>query len=121
MNVGTAPAETALTMRDRMAMYNGNALKMGLFGANCSSAPLRHHACPKRWTGNWEDNLALAQMCDARGIEFMPLVGRWKGLWRRHRLHGHDPRDHHLGAPGLLANTKRLIAFGTGARRCSIR
>jgi FMNH2-dependent dimethyl sulfone monooxygenase len=37
MNVRTAPAETAPSMRDRMAMYNGNALKIGLFGANCSS------------------------------------------------------------------------------------
>ena len=25
------------SMRDRIAMYNSNALKIGIFGANCSS------------------------------------------------------------------------------------
>ena len=64
--------------RDRMAMYSDNALKIGLFGANCSSGRAVTQV-PERWTGNWEDNLALARMCDAAGIEFMLPVGRWKG------------------------------------------
>jgi hypothetical protein len=34
---------------------------------------------PERWTGNWEDNLALARIADDAGIEFMLPVGRWKG------------------------------------------
>ena len=63
MNARTAAAEPALTMRDRMAMYTGNALKMGLFGANCSSGRCVT-TVPERWTGNWADNLALARMCD---------------------------------------------------------
>ena len=32
------------SMENRVAMYNGNALKIGLFGANCSSAPLGHES-----------------------------------------------------------------------------
>lgn len=111
MNVRTAPAETALTMRDRMAMYNGNALKMGLFGANCSSGRCVT-TVPERWTGNWEDNLALAQMCDARGIEFMLPVGRWKGYGGDTDYMG-TTLETITWATGLLAKTKRLIAFGT--------
>ncbi len=65
-------------MRDRMAMYNDNALKIGLFGSNCSSGRAVT-LVPERWTGNWEDNLALAKMSDEAGIEFMLPVGRWKG------------------------------------------
>ena len=64
--------------RDRMAMYTDNALKIGLFGANCSSGRAVTKV-PERWTGNWEDNLALARMADEAGIEFMLPVGRWKG------------------------------------------
>jgi FMNH2-dependent dimethyl sulfone monooxygenase len=111
MNVRTAPAETALTMRDRMAMYNGNALKMGLFGANCSSGRCVT-TVPERWTGSWEDNLALAQMCDARGIEFMLPVGRWKGYGGDTDYMG-TTLETITWATGLLAKTKRLIAFGT--------
>ena len=48
---------------DRMAMYTDNALKIGLFGSNCSSERAVT-TVPERWTGNWQDNLALAQMAD---------------------------------------------------------
>ena len=78
MNVRTAPSDPRFSMRDRMAMYTGNALKIGLFGSNCSSGRAVTMV-PERWTGNWEDNLALARMCDEAGIEFMLPVGRWKG------------------------------------------
>ena len=59
-------------------MYTDNALKIGLFGSNCSSGRAVTMV-PERWTGNWEDNLALARMADEAGIEFMLPVGRWKG------------------------------------------
>jgi alkanesulfonate monooxygenase SsuD/methylene tetrahydromethanopterin reductase-like flavin-dependent oxidoreductase (luciferase family) len=111
MNVRTAPTEPALSMRDRMAMYNGNTLKMGLFGANCSSGRCVT-TVPERWTGSWEDNLALAQMCDARGIEFMLPVGRWKGYGGDTDYMG-TTLETITWATGLLAKTKRLIAFGT--------
>src|ERR1043166_4479734 len=111
MNVRAAPAETALSMRDRMAMYNGNALKIGLFGSNCSSGRCVTRV-PERWTGNWEDNLTLARMCDERGIEFMLPVGRWKGYGGNTDYMG-TTLETITWATGLLAKTRRLIAFGT--------
>src|SRR5712691_10787168 len=63
---------------ERMAMYTNNVLKIGLFGSNCSSGRAVTKV-PERWTGNWEDNLALARMVDEAGIEFILPVGRWKG------------------------------------------
>ena len=75
--------------RDRMAMHTDNALKIGLFGANCSSGRAVTKV-PERWTGNWEDNLALARMAD-RGRHRVHVAGRpLEGLRRRHRLHGDD-------------------------------
>ena len=38
----TPAVATRGSMRDRVEMYNANALKIGLFGANCSSAAHRN-------------------------------------------------------------------------------
>ena len=63
---------------ERAAMYSTNRLKLGLFGANCSSGRAVTMA-PERWSGSWSDCLRLAQMADEAGIEFMLPIGRWKG------------------------------------------
>ncbi|MEX2033792.1 MAG: LLM class flavin-dependent oxidoreductase [Xanthobacteraceae bacterium] len=111
MNVRTAPSDTRFSMRERMAMYNDNALKIGLFGANCSSGRAVT-LVPERWTGSWEDNLKLARMADEAGIEFMLPVGRWKGYGGDTDYMG-TSLETITWATGLLASTKRLIAFGT--------
>ena len=80
----------------RMAMYSANKLKIGLFGANCSSGRAVTKV-PERWSGNWPDNLRLARMADEAGIEFLLPIGRWKGYGGEDRLSGHDARNHHLG------------------------
>ena len=110
-DVNTATAAPRFSMRDRMAMYNGNSLKIGLFGANCSSGRAVTKV-PERWTGNWEDNLALARIADDAGIEFMLPVGRWKGYGGDTDYMG-TTLETITWATGLLAKTKRLIAFGT--------
>jgi hypothetical protein len=73
----TMLARTA-TMRDRIAMYNANAFKIGVFGANCSSGRSATKV-PERWSASWPDCLKLARMADAAGIDFMLPIGRWKG------------------------------------------
>ena len=65
-------------MDDRRAMYNRNDFKLGLFGANCSSGRAITKVA-ERWSGNWEDNLALARMSDEAGLDFLLPIGRWKG------------------------------------------
>jgi alkanesulfonate monooxygenase SsuD/methylene tetrahydromethanopterin reductase-like flavin-dependent oxidoreductase (luciferase family) len=96
---------------ERTAMGSANRLKLGLFGANCSSGRAVTMV-PERWSGSWPDCLKLAQMADAAGIEFMLPIGRWKG-------YGGDT-DYQGGtwetvtwACGLLAKTRRLTVFGT--------
>ena len=100
-----------ISHRDRMAMYTDNTLKIGLFGSNCSSGRAVT-TVPERWTGNWEDNLALARMADKAGIEFILPVGRWKGYGGDTDYMG-TTLETITWATGLLAKTERLIAFGT--------
>ena len=66
-------------MRQRNAvLVHGNALKLGLFGANCASG--RTYAIlAECWEASWENNVKLAQLADAVGIECMIPIARWKG------------------------------------------
>jgi FMNH2-dependent dimethyl sulfone monooxygenase len=96
---------------ERAAMYSANKLKLGLFGANCSSGRAVTLA-PERWSGSWPDCLRLAQMADEAGIEFMLPIGRWKGYGGDTDYQG-ETLETVTWAAGLLAKTKRLTVFGT--------
>jgi dimethylsulfone monooxygenase len=96
---------------ERAAMYSANKLKLGLFGANCSSGRAVT-TVPERWSGSWPDCLRLAQMADAAGIEFMLPIGRWKGYGGDTDYQG-ATLETVTWAAGLLAKTERLTVFGT--------
>jgi FMNH2-dependent dimethyl sulfone monooxygenase len=95
----------------RAAMNSANQLKLGLFGANCSSGRAVT-LVPERWSGSWPDCLALAQIADEAGIEFMLPIGRWKGYGGDSDYQG-ETFETVTWASGLLARTKRLTVFGT--------
>jgi dimethylsulfone monooxygenase len=104
------PPRTA-SMRDRLAMYNGNRLKIGLFGANCSSGRSAT-LVPERWSASWPDCLHLARLAEARGIDFMLPIARWKGYGGVTDFHGRS-LETMTWAAGLLAATERITVFGT--------
>ena len=99
------------TMRDRVAMYNGNRLKIGLFGSNCSSGRAVTTVA-ERWSGSWPDNLKLARMADEAGIDFLLPVARWKGYGGDTDYQG-TTLETLTWASGLLAATTRITVFGT--------
>ena len=99
------------SLRDRMSMYAGNTLKIGLFGANCSSGRAVTKV-PERWSGTWPDNLRLARMADAAGIDFLLPIGRWKGYGGDTDYQG-ATLETITWASGLLAATRRITVFGT--------
>ena len=90
---------------------NGNALRLGIFGANCSSG--RTYAIlPERWQASWENNLKLAQLADAIGIECMIPIARWKGYGGESNPNG-SSFESIAWACGLLAATQRISVFCT--------
>jgi FMNH2-dependent dimethyl sulfone monooxygenase len=95
----------------RVSMYNDNLLKLGFFGANCSSGRYVTKV-PERWSGNWEDNLRLVLMMDEAGMDFMLPIGRWKGYGGDTDYQG-AAYETITWASGLLAATKRITVFGT--------
>src|ERR1700757_5094301 len=74
-------------MENRIAMYNGNALKIGLFGANCSSGRSATRV-PERWMASWPDCLKLAKLADEAGLDFMLPLARWEGYGGDTEFHG---------------------------------
>ena len=99
------------SMQHRIAMYNGNALKIGLFGANCSSGRCAT-TVPERWSASWADCLELAKLADAAGLDFMLPIARWKGYGGDTDFHGRS-LETITWAVGLLCATKRMTVFGT--------
>jgi alkanesulfonate monooxygenase SsuD/methylene tetrahydromethanopterin reductase-like flavin-dependent oxidoreductase (luciferase family) len=99
------------SQRPRIEMGNANALKLGLFGVNCSSGRAATRV-PERWSASWPDCLALAKMADACGIDFMLPIGRWKGYGGETDLHG-ETLETITWATGLLAATQNVTVFGT--------
>src|ERR1051325_7698394 len=101
----------AMGNSERAAMYSRNRLKLGLFGANCSSGRAVTRV-PERWSGSWADCLSLARMADEAGIEFMLPIGRWKAYGGETDYQG-TTFETVTWATGLLAQTQRLTVFGT--------
>jgi alkanesulfonate monooxygenase SsuD/methylene tetrahydromethanopterin reductase-like flavin-dependent oxidoreductase (luciferase family) len=99
------------SMRERLGMYNTNTLKIGMFGANCSSGRSATKL-PERWSASWAACLRLARMADEAGIDFILPIGRWKGYGGDTDFHG-ATLETKTWAAGLLAATKRITVFGT--------
>jgi alkanesulfonate monooxygenase SsuD/methylene tetrahydromethanopterin reductase-like flavin-dependent oxidoreductase (luciferase family) len=95
----------------RAELGSANRLKLGLFGANCSSGRAVT-LMPERWSGSWPDCVRLARMADAAGIEFMLPIGRWKGYGGDTDYQG-ATWETVSWACGLLAKTERITVFGT--------
>src|SRR5215510_14321221 len=99
------------SMQDRVAMYNGNRLKIGLFGPNCSSGRAVTTVGERR-SGSWPDNLKLARKADELGIDFLLPVARWKGYGGDTDYQG-TTLETLTWASGLLAATQNITVFGT--------
>jgi alkanesulfonate monooxygenase SsuD/methylene tetrahydromethanopterin reductase-like flavin-dependent oxidoreductase (luciferase family) len=95
----------------RIAMHNANALKIGVFGANCSSGRSATKVA-ERWSASWPDCLRLARMADAAGIDFMLPIARWKGYGGETDFHG-SSLETITWAVGLLGATRHMTVFGT--------
>lgn len=92
-------------------IVNGNSLKLGLFGANCSSGRT-YTTIPERWEATWETNVKLAQLAEEVGIECMVPIARWKGYGGETNPNG-SSFESITWACGLLAETRRINVFCT--------
>lgn len=97
--------------QERKMMYNNNILKIGLFGANCSSGRAVTTVA-ERWSGSAEDNIKLAKIADQEGLDFLLPVARWKGYGGSTDYQGTTLETINW-ATALLIATDRITVFGT--------
>jgi alkanesulfonate monooxygenase SsuD/methylene tetrahydromethanopterin reductase-like flavin-dependent oxidoreductase (luciferase family) len=106
-----AAAATRSDSERSPGIIGGNPFKLGLFGANCSGG-LAFTALPERWEASWDNNLRLARLADAGGIECLVPVARWKGFGGATNVNA-TALETITWACGLLAHTRRVTIFGT--------
>ena len=73
-DVAAAPASVGVH-----PMHGPNRFKLGVFSANADGG-LTVTRAPERWTAQWDDVVAVAQMADRAGLEFFLPIARWKGF-----------------------------------------
>src|SRR5882757_7460728 len=104
------PAAIAFSDRN-ISVLDGDALKLGLFGSNCSGG-LAFTRLPERWDASWDNNLRLGQLAEANGFECMVPVARWKGFGGATNVNA-VALETITWACGLLAHTQHMTVFGT--------
>ena len=92
-------------------LTGGNRLKLGLFGANCSSGRT-YTTASERWEPSWQNNVRLAQIADAAGLECMIPIARWKGYGGESNPNG-TSWESITWAAGLLSATQAINVFAT--------
>ena len=97
--------------RGNAILVDGNALRLGLFGSNCSSGRT-YATLPERWEASWQNNARLAQLADEIGIECIVPIARWKGYGGESNPNG-SSFESIAWACGLLAATRRINVFCT--------
>lgn len=104
--------------REGALQANGNAMlrrdrfKLGIFAANCSNG-MSVTTVPERWDASWDNNLKLAQMCDAAAIDFFLPIARWIGYGGRDINFQRDVLETTTWAAGLLAATRDIAVITT--------
>ena len=91
--------------------FTRNKLSIGLFGANCDGG-LACSTFPERWRATWENCRDLSRMADDAGLDFMLPLGRWIGYGGETNHNGSN-FETIVWAAGVLAATRRIMAFGT--------
>jgi alkanesulfonate monooxygenase SsuD/methylene tetrahydromethanopterin reductase-like flavin-dependent oxidoreductase (luciferase family) len=85
--------------------------QLGLFSPNTESG-LAITTAPERWRASWDNNLLLARMAEAAGIDFLLPVARWTDWGPATDFH-RSVLDPLVWACGLLAQTSRIRVFTT--------
>lgn len=92
-------------------LFSDNTVKLGVMAFNCSHGSTVT-TVENAWPMHWEDNVALAQMADAAGMEVLLPVGRWKGYGGETNFNNRT-FETFTWAAGIAASTKHCAVIAT--------
>ena len=97
--------------RNTNPMRGPNRFKLGVFSANCDGG-LTMSLAPERWRANWDDIVAMCQIADRAGMEFILPVAKWRGYQGKANIYGKSFETMtHSAAIGAL--TQQICVFST--------
>jgi alkanesulfonate monooxygenase SsuD/methylene tetrahydromethanopterin reductase-like flavin-dependent oxidoreductase (luciferase family) len=97
--------------RARNPLFGPNRFKLGVFSANCDGG-LTMSLAPERWKANWDDIVAMTQIADEAGMEFILPVAKWRGYQGKANVYGKSYETLTHGA-ALGALTRQIAIFST--------
>jgi alkanesulfonate monooxygenase SsuD/methylene tetrahydromethanopterin reductase-like flavin-dependent oxidoreductase (luciferase family) len=95
----------------RGLLDGGNALKLGLFGFNCSNG-LSLTLADTTYEATWDHTLAIARRADEMGLEVLIPIARWRGLGGQSDAFG-TSFETMTWAAGLAAATQHSTIVST--------
>lgn len=95
----------------RNRMFDDKQFLLGTFATNCSGG-MSVTKVPERWVNSWDNNLKLARLLDAAGIDFMLPIARWIGYGGETNFHG-NVLETMTWAAALLSQTRDINVFAT--------
>lgn len=102
---------TRVARSAREIMTDDSQFRIGLFSLNASGG-IAMTKVSERWMGDWDEIIAVAQMADRAGFDFLLPLQRWRGYGGET-----DPRGWCMEtlthAAGLAASTSRIAIFAT--------
>lgn len=109
--IAAAAGASASSRSMSPSITSASHFRLGLFSSNCSGG-MAVTKIPERWSASWEDNLALAELADEVGIDFMLPIARIIGYGGVTNFH-EGVLEPIPWATALVSRTKRLTAFAT--------
>lgn len=97
--------------RETNPLLGDNAMKLGLFGTNCSYGLVMSHA-PSTYEVTWDHTIEIAQRADQLGLEALVPIARWKGFGGSTNFNG-KAFETYTWAAGVAQATERIAIAST--------
>jgi len=97
--------------RANVPLFNGNRMKIGVFGQNVSGGGTMSTA-PTSFEPTFDHNVIIAEAAEACGMEFLIPFGRWKSFGGDTDYNG-NCMEVYTWAAALAARTSRIQIFAT--------
>jgi dimethylsulfone monooxygenase len=96
---------------ERVALFNDQPLKLGLFAIN-ASGNVFYSDVPGRYEVSWAHSTAVARLADDIGFEAFVPVGRWRGFGGEMNWNAvvYETLTY---AAGIAASTRNIMTFAT--------
>lgn len=105
------PARAQTPRQSANPLFNGNRMKLGLFGINVSNGGTLS-TLETSFEPSWEHNLALTLEAERMGFEFVIPFGRWRSFGGETEYNG-ECMEVYTWAGALAAKTERIALFAT--------